>query len=130
MTSRLNPYINFDGDARAALEFYRSVFGGELTLSSFGDFGNADPAVADRVMHGQLETPAGYTLMGSDIMPGMPFSPGTTMTVSLSGDDAGALHDYWTKLSDGATGHDARQALAIALACIESIQKNGPVPMK
>jgi len=103
MTSRLNPYINFDGDARAALEFYRSVFGGELTLSSFGDFGTADPAVADRIMHGQLETPAGYTLMGSDIMPGMPFSPGTTMTVSLSGDDADALHDYWTKLSDGAT---------------------------
>ena len=103
MTSRLNPYINFDGDARAAMEFYRSVFGGELVLSSFGDFGNADPALADRIMHGQLETPAGYTLMGSDVMPDMPFNPGTTMTVSLSGDDVDTLHDYWAKLSDGAT---------------------------
>ena len=102
MTSRLNPYINFNGDARAAMEFYRSVFGGELTVSTFGEFGNPDPAVADRIMHGQLETPAGYTLMGSDVMPDMPFNPGTTMTVSLSGDDQ-ALREYWAKLSDGAT---------------------------
>ena len=103
MTSRLNPYLSFNGDARAAMEFYRSVFGGELVLSSFGDFGNPDPAVADKVMHAQLETDAGYTLMGSDMMPDMPYSPGTAMTVSLSGDDTDTLHDYWSKLSEGAT---------------------------
>jgi PhnB protein len=85
------------------MEFYRSVFGGELVLNSFGDFGNADPAVADKVMHAQLETDAGFTLMGSDTMPDMPYSPGTTMTVSLSGDDTDMLHDYWSKLSEGAT---------------------------
>ena len=30
MPSRLNPYINFDGNTREAMEFYRDVFGGEL----------------------------------------------------------------------------------------------------
>ncbi|HEU4347513.1 MAG TPA: VOC family protein [Actinoplanes sp.] len=103
MTSRLNPYLSFNGDAREAMEFYRSVFGGELTTNTFGELGNADPAVADKVMHSQLETDAGYTLMGSDTMPGMPYSPGTTMTVSLSGDSNDGLQEYWARLSDGAT---------------------------
>ena len=103
MTSKLNPYLNFNGDARAAMEFYRSVFGGDLVVNTHGDFGNPDPALADKIMHGQLETPEGYTLMGADIMPGMPFQPGTTMTVSLSGDTNGPLREYWDKLSDGAT---------------------------
>ncbi|HEU4348118.1 MAG TPA: VOC family protein, partial [Actinoplanes sp.] len=62
-----------------------------------------DPAVADKVMHSQLVTDAGYWLMGSDTMPGMPFIPGTTNTVSLSGDDTEQLHECWNRLSDGAT---------------------------
>jgi PhnB protein len=104
MTSRLNPYLHFNGDARAAMEFYRSVLGGELVINTFGESGGmADPAVADKVMHAQLETDAGYTLMGADIMPGMPFSPGTTMTVCLSGDDSQRLHEYWSRLADGAS---------------------------
>ena len=39
MTSRLNPYLNFNGNARQAIEFYASVFGGEATFSTFADFG-------------------------------------------------------------------------------------------
>ena len=39
MASRLNPYLNFNGTARQALEFYNDVFGGELTLSTFAEFG-------------------------------------------------------------------------------------------
>ena len=103
MTSRLNPYLTFNGDARQAMDFYRSVFGGELTVSTFGDYGNSDQAVADRVMHAQLETDAGYTLMASDLMPDMPYSPGNTITVSLSGDDGDRLREYWEKLSAGGT---------------------------
>ena len=103
MTSRLNPYLSFNGDARDAMEFYRSVFGGELTVSTFGEFGNPDQAVADKVMHAQLETDAGYTLMASDLMPDMPFNPGNTITVSLSGDESDRLRQYWEKLSDGGT---------------------------
>jgi PhnB protein len=103
MTSRLNPYIAFDGNAREAMEFYQSVFGGELRVNTFGEFGNDDPAVADKIMHAMLETDAGYALMASDTMPGMPFTPGTTITISLSGDDDSALRGYWEKLAAGGT---------------------------
>ena len=101
MTSRLNPYLSFNGNAREAMEFYRSVFGGDLTVSTFGEFGQPDPSVADRVMHAQLITDAGYALMGADIMPGMEYQPGNTFTVSLSGDDGADLRRYWESLSDG-----------------------------
>ncbi|MBW0102821.1 VOC family protein [Pseudonocardia sp. KRD291] len=103
MASRLNPYLSFRDDARPAMEFYREVFGGTLTLSTFGEFGNDDPAVADKVMHAQLETPSGYTLMGADTPPGMEYTPGSSITVSLSGDDAEQLRGYWKKLSASGT---------------------------
>lgn len=99
MSSRLNPYISYNGNAREALEYYKGVFGGDLTISTFADFGMAD-AGADKVMHGQLETTDGYTLMGADTPPGMPFNPGNTMTVSLSGDTEN-LRGYFDKLADG-----------------------------
>ena len=103
MTSRLNPYISFNGNAREAMEFYRSVFGGELVVNTYADFGNPDASVAELVMHGQLETPAGYTLMGADLMPGMPVTSGSTITVSLSGDDDDELRTYFEKLAEGGT---------------------------
>lgn len=103
MASRLNPYISFDGTARQAMEFYREVFGGDLRISTFGEFGDAAAPGADKVMHSQLETAGGYTLMASDNPPDMPFTPGNTITVSLSGDDAEELRGYWEKLSDGGT---------------------------
>ncbi|HEY0639708.1 MAG TPA: VOC family protein [Pseudonocardiaceae bacterium] len=100
MASRLNPYLNFDGTAREAMEFYRSVFGGELSLMTFGDMGTEGPD-ADRIMHGQLETPDGYTIMGADVMSDMTFNPGDAFSVSLSGDDGDALRGYWEQLSGG-----------------------------
>jgi PhnB protein len=103
MASRLNPYIQFKDNAREALEFYKGVFGGELTVSTFGEFGQQDTPVADKVMHGQLETPSGFTLMASDTPPGMERNPGTNITVSLSGDDGDELRGYWEKLADGGT---------------------------
>jgi PhnB protein len=103
MASRLNPYINFDGTARQALEFYKDVFGGELRINTFGDFGGGDPAIADKVMHAQLETPSGFTLMVSDTPPEWQVNPGNNISVSLSGDDGDELRGYWDKLSDGGT---------------------------
>ena len=103
MSSRLNPYISFNGNARAALEFYEEVFGGTLTVNTFGEFGAGDGPGADNIMHGQLETASGYTLMASDTPPGMEHSPGNTITVSLSGDDADELRGYWDKLSAAGT---------------------------
>jgi PhnB protein len=103
VTSRLNPYISFSDDARQALEFYRGVFGGELTVNTFGEAGGAEGPDADKVMPGQLETPAGYTLMASDTPAGMDRTVGTNISVSLSGNDDDELRGYFTKLSEGGT---------------------------
>jgi PhnB protein len=102
MASRLNPYLSFRNNAREAMEFYQQVFGGELTVSTFGEFGMSDDGeAADLIMHAQLETPSGFTLMASDTPPGMEFTPGTSITVSLSGDDAEDLRGYFAKLAEG-----------------------------
>jgi len=103
MASRLNPYISFPGNAREALEFYNQVFGGTLTMNTFGEYGAPDDPGADKIMHGQLETDSGFTLMGADTPPGMEHNPGDNVAVSLSGDDTDELRGYWAKLSDGGT---------------------------
>jgi len=99
--SRLNPYISFDGNARQALEFYQGVFGGDLKVSTFGEFGQPDSPDADKIMHGQLESPSGYCLMASDTPQGMQHTPGDNITISLSGDEGDELRGYWGQLSDG-----------------------------
>jgi PhnB protein len=99
MASQLNPYLTFNGNAREAMEFYHSVLGGNLTVNTFGDFGAPDPALADKVMHAMLTTEKGYMLMASDTAPGMPYTPGNTITVSLSGDQGEGLEEVWEKLA-------------------------------
>ncbi|HEV7849150.1 MAG TPA: VOC family protein [Mycetocola sp.] len=104
MPTRLNPYLNFQGNAREAMTFYRDVFGGELTLSTFGEFQmNEDPAQADNIMHGELVTTDGLSIMGADVMEGMEYTRGTDFSVSLSGDDDSELRGYWDGLAEGAT---------------------------
>jgi PhnB protein len=100
MSSRLNPYISFNGTARQAMEFYQTVFGGDLSLNTFGEYGARDAPESDNIMHGMLESPNGFTLMGADLPPGMEYDPGNNMAVSLSGDDADELRGYWQKLSE------------------------------
>ncbi len=79
MSSRLNPYINFAGNAREAMEFYERVFGGTLALNTFGEYGAPDAPGADKVMHGMLEGDHGFALMGADTPPGMEHTtPATT----------------------------------------------------
>ena len=103
MASRLNPYISFKDNARQALEFYTDVFGGDLKISTFGEFGSPDEPGADGVMHGMLETPSGYTIMAADTPPHMEYSPGSSISISLSGDDGNELRGYWDKLTAGGT---------------------------
>ncbi len=102
MSSRLNPYISYDGNARAAFEFYQQLFGGELAMNTFGEFGASDSGDADKIMHAMLETPQGYTLMGSDTPEHLEFTGGGPMSVSLSGDDD-ELRAVFEKLSEGGT---------------------------
>ena len=104
MSSRLNPYITFAGNARQAMEFYQSALGGQLEVNTFGEYGDAGPD-GDKIMHANLETPDGFTLMASDTPPGMEPSTGSSITVSLSGDDTDQLRGYWGKLSEGGDIH-------------------------
>ncbi|WP_343318937.1 VOC family protein [Arthrobacter sp. TMP15] len=102
MATQLNPYLNFSGNAREAMEFYHGVFGGELELSTFGDFAMAsDPGDADKIMHSRLVSENSLVLMGSDTPSSMEISRGTDHAVSLSGQDEVELRDYWDKLSTG-----------------------------
>ncbi|MEV1332976.1 VOC family protein [Micromonospora costi] len=101
MASRLNPYLNFPGTAREAMEFYHRIFGGSLRMNTFGEFGSQEPAIANQIMHAMLETDAGFTLMASDPPPGMPHDAGNTVSISISGDDADELRRYWEQLSEG-----------------------------
>lgn len=106
MATRLNPYLSFRDNARDAITFYESVFGGELTISTFGDFqASQDPAEADKVMHAMLVSDNGLVLMASDTPNGMSYNPGDNISISLSGEssDEAELRGYWDKLSDGGT---------------------------
>jgi PhnB protein len=104
MAVLLNPYLNFpDAKAREAMEFYQSVMGGDLNVMTFGDMGTEGPT-ATQVMHGQLETPDGITLMGADAPPEMmQVTFGDNISVSLSGgpEDGEQLRGWFTALSEG-----------------------------
>ena len=102
MSMRLNPYLNWRSGVREALEYYQKVFGGELNLMTFAEGGmEVDPSESELIMHGQLETPDGFTLMGADTPASMPLSEGSSISVSLSGDDGDKLRGFWDALLDG-----------------------------
>lgn len=100
MPSLLTPYLSFRDNARQAMEFYQEVFGGELVMNTFGEFGMSDTPAADLIMHAQLETPSGFTLMASDTPPGMDYSDTAGMTVCLSGNDVDQLRGYFARLAE------------------------------
>ncbi|RLK52785.1 VOC family protein [Microbacterium telephonicum] len=99
----LNPYLNFRGDAREAMEFYQSVLGGELQLDDFTGFPDMGipEGEAHLIMHGQLTTDDGLVLMGSDVPSSMPYEAPAGFAVSISGEDEGRLQAVWDSLADG-----------------------------
>lgn len=100
MPSLINPYLNFQGTARAAIEFYQAIFGGQLDMNTYGEFKMTGPGMnPDQIMHAQLTTPDGMTLMASDVPPSMSYQPGETITLSLSGSDEQQLRGYWEQLA-------------------------------
>jgi PhnB protein len=105
MTVTAVTHINLRGTAREALEFYQSVFGGQIAIVTYRDAGNVqDPADADRVMWGQVDAANGFRVMAYDVPGAMPWNPGeNAYFVSLRGDAAEEIALHWKKLADGAT---------------------------
>jgi PhnB protein len=101
MAAQLDPYLSFRDNAREAMSFYHSVFGGELTILTFAEFNvSEDPAEQDKVMHSALVTPDGLTLMGADTPNSMEYEPQAGVSISLSGDDEQRLRGWWEQLSE------------------------------
>lgn len=99
----LNPYLSFRDTARQALEFYHAVLGGSLEIDTFGSYPDMgfEPGEGDLVMHGQLTTDDGLTLMASDTPSSMDYQPAQGISVSLSGNESDRLHAVWDGLSEG-----------------------------
>jgi PhnB protein len=110
-------HLNFRGDARQALEFYRSVFGGHLTVVAYGDFGMPqDLPDADKVVFGQVTAENGFTIAAYDAPSNSPAAPAPTATtrengltltgervfVAIGGDTTDEVSTLWDKLSPGA----------------------------
>ena len=105
MSINVTNHLNFRGDARAALEFYRSVFGGDLAIVTYQDAHHVqDPSEADQVMWGQVAAANGFRVMAYDVPSRTSWNPGEIpFFVSVRGDAADEITRYWEKLSEGAT---------------------------
>jgi len=104
MQTKLNPYLSFKSNTREAIQFYQSVFGGKLTMSTFKEFNaSQDPIEDNLIMHAELETENGMTLMASDTPARMEYRPGNNISLSLSGENEAELTAYFQKLSVGGT---------------------------
>lgn len=108
MSVKLSSYINFNGNAKEAVEFYHSIFGGRVESDTFGGFneksGGAMPVAeedSDRIMHAALYGDH-VELMVSDTMSSWPPSPTeSNIVLTLNGDDEEILRNYWNKLLEG-----------------------------
>lgn len=101
---RLNPYLGFKDNAREAMEFYKSIFGGELQIDTSGENKMShSPEDDNKVMHAMLEGDNGIVFMASDAPSDMPLDKGSQISMSLSGDDQEILQGYWDKLSSDGT---------------------------
>lgn len=104
MATKLNPYISFRDNAREAMEFYETVFGGRLEIRTFKDFNAVrEPEDENLVMHAVLYAANGFEFMASDTPKRMEYSPGNNISLSLSGEDEAELTGYFNKLVDGGT---------------------------
>lgn len=98
-------HINFRGQAREALEFYHSVFGGDILLAPYGDVeAGQDADQAEQIAWGQVQAPNGFHVMAYDVQNSFDYGPGTIpFYLSLNSTDADEITTYWKELAEGAT---------------------------
>lgn len=103
-----NPYINFQGRAHEAMEFYHRALGGEMELLTYSEDGPPKPAgPEDSIMHSALVV-GELAIMGSDGHPDFPAQVGDNMAIALSGSETELLTKAFDMLSEGGT---VKQAL-------------------
>ena len=103
MSVRLNPYLGFNGKTREAMEFYKSILGGELVMQSFGESGaSKSEEQNDLIMHAQL-TSGDMVIMASDGGEHNKVDFGNNVSLSLVGEDAVKLTEIFNKLAEGGT---------------------------
>src|SRR6476620_12544832 len=100
----LNPYLGFRDNAKDAMTFYQSVFGGELNMSTFAEFqASEDPAEQDKIMHAMLTGEKGLVLMGADTPNSMDYTPGNNFSVVAVSLNKKELRSYSDNLPAGDT---------------------------
>lgn len=110
MSLKLTSYINLNGNAKEALDFYHSVFGGTVASDTFGEFNEqsggampVSPEDTDKIMHATL-TGDYIELMISDVPSSWPpMTKDSNIVLALNGDDEVVLRGYWEKLTNGGT---------------------------
>lgn len=112
MIADVTPYRHFRGQAKEALEFYRDVFGLDLTLMTYGESGFAEQAggsewSSDWIMHGELRDAGRKVLFGADVPPERELVSGDDTVVALTGgaDARTEIEGQWEALSQGAEIH-------------------------
>ena len=105
MSIRTTTHLNFRGQAREALAFYQTVFGGDLVAITYADaHAIRTPEEADQIMWGQVESASGFHVMAYDVPSAMEWNAGTIpVFVSVRGTDEDEVRRYWDGLSEGAT---------------------------
>lgn len=98
-------HLNFRGQAREALSFYQSVFGGQVNAITYKDFNQVtDEAEADQLMWGQVAAETGFRVMAYDAPSHTPWNPGeNAFLVAVEMTTQDEVRAYWEKLSAGAT---------------------------
>lgn len=104
MTITTTTHANFRGNAREALTYYQSVFGGDLALATYADIHSAEtPETADHIAFGRLKAADGFDLMAYDVQPSKEYDPGKNpFYITLQGTDADEISTRWNALSDDA----------------------------
>ncbi|MFK4788912.1 VOC family protein [Microbacterium sp. ZW T5_56] len=101
-------YLWFPGNASEALDFYQSVFGGEITKHTYAEFGRAD-GPADAIAHGYVEGPV--TLYATDASGGEDAVDIRGVAIALLGTaDAPTLTRWFDLLAEGGTVLDPLHA--------------------
>jgi len=107
--TKLTPYIFFGGNCREAMEFYKSVFGGELTFSTYAD-GPPDAHSDPKANSEEMKSKIMFSKLEGDIVVLASDSPYRdadakidSFSLSLEGSDNEKLTGYFNQLSQGGT---------------------------